>query len=390
MFTSRLHLVSNLSRFTLAAMLGLAASAPVTAMGQNAPPDHDHAAHTAATTAPAGLSLADQVAELKGKVAKLEAALHQGHKQSASGTGGGAASMAPGKQPTGQMGMGTSGRSAMTGTEKGAMGGMSSVSPAQAGGTTGGMDGDQNMMGMMRQMMGKMDQVMGRMGMMDMNMGGSGNMASMPSQRGMSGGGMGMMDDDMMMGRMGGGKQPMGRMQAMSGGGGSGGMGGMAGGGMGKGMMDGDMMMMGMPPAPAMAASALPGFPGASHLYHIGADDFFLNHDQHMTLSTQQRSDLTRAREQALLEKATADRKISEAEQELWTLTAADQPDAAKIEAKVREVEKLRGDQRLGFIRAVGEAAKVLTEEQRKSLLGQLPPQNQRAQPTSGGGMKDM
>jgi Spy/CpxP family protein refolding chaperone len=54
----------------------------------------------------------------------------------------------------------------------------------------------------------------------------------------------------------------------------------------------------------------------------------------------------------------------------LWELTAADQPDAAKIEAKVREVEKLRGDQRLAFIRAVGEAAQVLTDEQRKVLLG--------------------
>ena len=89
-------------------------------------------------------------------------------------------------------------------------------------------------------------------------------------------------------------------------------------------------------------------------------------------------------------EGSRARRGIEGAEQELWTLTASDEPDAAKIEAKVREVEKLRGDQRLGFIRAVGEAAKVLTEEQRKSLLGQLPPQNQRAQPKSGGGMKDM
>ena len=65
---------------------------------------------------------------------------------------------------------------------------------------------------------------------------------------------------------------------------------------------------------------------------------------------------------------------MAQAEQELWQLTAADQPDAAKVEAKIREIEKLRGDERLNFIRAVGEAARLLTPEQTKQLLGQLPP----------------
>lgn len=52
------------------------------------------------------------------------------------------------------------------------------------------------------------------------------------------------------------------------------------------------------------------------------------------------------------------------------TLTSADQPDAAKIEAKVRDIEKLRTDERLSFIRAVGDAAKLLTDDQRKVLTG--------------------
>ena len=73
----------------------------------------------------------------------------------------------------------------------------------------------------------------------------------------------------------------------------------------------------------------------------------------------------------ALTAKASGQRKIEEAEQQLWELTAADQPDAAKLEAKVREVEKLRGDQRMAFIRSVGEAAQVLTDDQRKILIGQ-------------------
>ena len=55
--------------------------------------------------------------------------------------------------------------------------------------------------------------------------------------------------------------------------------------------------------------------------------------------------------------------------------TAVKQQEAAVEQARLEvEIEKLRGDQRLAFIRAVGEAAKVLTPEQIKSLVGQSPP----------------
>jgi hypothetical protein len=169
----------------------------------------------------------------------------------------------------------------------------------------------------------------GGMGMMDMMMGGMGGGQSMP--------GMGAMGDDMdMMGMMG--------------------MGSMGGGSKGMGKMK--------------MAAALPGFPGASHIYHIGATGFFLDHPEHITLSTQQQAKLNRVKQKAMTDKASAQRKIEQAEQELWELTASDEPDAAKIDSKVRAIEKLRGDQRLAFIRAVGEAAKVLSDEQRKALLG--------------------
>ena len=131
------------------------------------------------------------------------------------------------------------------------------------------------------------------------------------------------------------------------------------------GMGDGHGRMAAAPGA--MPQSALPGFPGASHLYHIGATGFFLDHPQHIALTTEQQAGLNKAKEQALLAKSTADRAVEQAEQELWTLTAADQPDAAKIEAKIAEIGKLRGDERLAFIRAVGDASKLLTDEQRKS-----------------------
>lgn len=116
--------------------------------------------------------------------------------------------------------------------------------------------------------------------------------------------------------------------------------------------------------------SALPGFPGTSHLYHVGSTGFFLDHPQHITLSIEQQKRLHPIKELALLDKQSAERKVQEAEQQLWKLTAVEQPDVAQIEMKVREIEKLRADQRLAFIRAVGEAAKVLTEEQVKILLG--------------------
>jgi Spy/CpxP family protein refolding chaperone len=122
--------------------------------------------------------------------------------------------------------------------------------------------------------------------------------------------------------------------------------------------------------AGAMTQSSVPGIPGASRLYHIGASGFFLDHPQHITLTTEQQAGLNKAKEGALLAKKNADRAIEQAEQALWLLTAAEQPDAVQIEAKVREIEKLRGDERVTFIRAVGEASKILTEEQRKILIG--------------------
>jgi Spy/CpxP family protein refolding chaperone len=138
--------------------------------------------------------------------------------------------------------------------------------------------------------------------------------------------------------------------------------------------MAGMMGMGAMGNSPAMTDAALPGFPGASHLYHIGATGFFLDHPEHISLTTDQQVALNKIKDEASLAKSAADRNIEKAEQELAILTAADQPDIAKVEAKVREIAKMAGDQRLAFIRAVGEAAKLLTADQRKSLTGFAPP----------------
>jgi hypothetical protein len=289
--------MSRLALLPLLAALALGLAWPLAGAAQDNAADSGKHRH-GATSADADKDLATQVRALQAKIAKLEAALKQGHQ--------GAPSAAPGPGGMAGMSMGMPGGKKMG---KGMMG-------------MGGMEGM------------KPDEMMKMMQMMEM-MGGMGG-----GKKGM--GGMGMMDMDMdeMMGMMG-----MGSM----------GRSGMK--GMGK----------------MKVASALPGFPGASHIYHIGATGFFLDHPDHIKLTTKQRTALNGLKEKALLAKSSSQRKIDEAEQELWTLTSSDQPDAAKIEAKVRAIEKLRGGQRLAFIRAVGEAAKVLTDERRKALLGMTP-----------------
>lgn len=120
------------------------------------------------------------------------------------------------------------------------------------------------------------------------------------------------------------------------------------------------------------ASSSLPGIPGLSRLYHIGATGFFLNHAEHIALTIKQQAALNRLKQKALLSRSTSQRNISEAEQELWELTGANEPDLAKIQANVETIEKLRGEQRMAFIGSVGAAAKILTDEQRQILLGAM------------------
>lgn len=142
--------------------------------------------------------------------------------------------------------------------------------------------------------------------------------------------------------------------------------------GMGSMMRKRGMGMMGMMRGDSSTAeqSALPGFPGASHIYHIGSTDFFLDHEGHVELTSAQKESLRKLREASELNGAEIDRKIEQAEQELWVLTSSDQPDIGKITSKVKGIGQLNTDNRIAFIRAVGEAAKVLTEKQIKMLVG--------------------
>jgi len=131
-------------------------------------------------------------------------------------------------------------------------------------------------------------------------------------------------------------------------------------------------------PPPGMAgmsgpSSAMPGQPGASHLLHIGSAGFFLNHPQHITLTADQKARLNRLKEKAMLDQASDQRKIDQGEQELYTLTGAEQLDNSKIQAKIAEIERLRAGQRMNFIQAVDEGSNVLTHEQHQALMGTMP-----------------
>jgi hypothetical protein len=169
-------------------------------------------------------------------------------------------------------------------------------------------------------------------------------------------GGMGMMDEGEMGGMSSGGDMGMCCMGEM--------------GRMRSGMMDPGRGMGGM----QGMSSTMPGQPGASHLYHIGSTGFFLDHAKHIALTPEQTMTLNRLKERALLNRTTAQRRIDQVEQDLYILTGADEPDAVKIQAKVAEIEKLRADQRMNFIRAVGEATNVLTHDQHRALLGTMIP----------------
>ena len=196
--------------------------------------------------------------------------------------------------------------------------------------------------------------------MKSMNKMGGVGMGKIGGMKGMSPGSSGQMSG-MGMGMMGQGMGGMGMMSGMKGKKGMMGMGMM---GMNPAMSSDSMAGMDMP-------SALPGFPGASHLYHIGQTGFFLDHPEHITLSDEQQKKLNEIKESALLATSTAEREIAESEQDLWKLTAAAEPDIKKIEAKAKQIAQLQLENRIAFIRSVGKAASVLTKEQRQTLVGE-------------------
>jgi len=114
---------------------------------------------------------------------------------------------------------------------------------------------------------------------------------------------------------------------------------------------DGGMKMkmgiMGRMKGMGQMASSLPGFLGASHIYHVGSTGLFLDHSGHITLTAKQQGPLNEMKQAAFLSQGTFGRQIEEAEQQLWVLTSSD---ATAIEARVGEIAKLSAEKRIAFI----------------------------------------
>jgi hypothetical protein len=98
-----------------------------------------------------------------------------------------------------------------------------------------------------------------------------------------------------------------------------------------------------------------------------------LSHRHELGLTSAQVQGLERIRDDFQRDaiKLDADQRV--AQMDLAALLRADPVDLAKVEAKVREIERLRSDLRIGRIRAVERGKALLTPEQRAKLQALAP-----------------
>lgn len=121
------------------------------------------------------------------------------------------------------------------------------------------------------------------------------------------------------------------------------------------------------------SAGELPAAVGAPHLYHLGAEGFFIERAAALGFTTQQEGKLSAIKEKAERTYGSAQQEIDQAEQELWNLTSVEQPNAAKISDKISEIARLGAEQRMSFVRAVGSAVAVLDDAQRAAVIAAAP-----------------
>jgi Spy/CpxP family protein refolding chaperone len=109
-----------------------------------------------------------------------------------------------------------------------------------------------------------------------------------------------------------------------------------------------------------------------------------LDHRRELGLTPVQVQELERLRTgfQRDAIKLEADQRVAQID--LGTLLGADPVDLAKVEAKVRDIERFRGDLRIARIRAIEQAKAQLTAEQRSRLVSLL---GEPGTPRAGGGV---
>jgi Spy/CpxP family protein refolding chaperone len=104
----------------------------------------------------------------------------------------------------------------------------------------------------------------------------------------------------------------------------------------------------------------------------VGSTGFFLDYAERIALNPDQQATLNQIREEALSHQSAFSRQIQQAEEDLWRLTAIDQPNLSAITSQIKKIESLRSERRVRFIRSIGDAAKVLSTHQREMLLGKV------------------
>jgi LTXXQ motif family protein len=95
---------------------------------------------------------------------------------------------------------------------------------------------------------------------------------------------------------------------------------------------------------------------------------YMLSHREELKLSPEQVRKLEDVRSDFDRGARKNDEDLRRAERELDDLQKSDSVDLKQAEAKVREVERLRADQRIARIRAVEQGKSILTQEQRERL----------------------
>ena len=109
---------------------------------------------------------------------------------------------------------------------------------------------------------------------------------------------------------------------------------------------------------------------------------FMLRNREKLDLSAAQVKNLEQLRNDFQKESIRKDADLRVAEMDLTNLLNGEKTDMAKAEAKVREIERMRGDLRIARIRTIEKGKEQLTADQRKKLQELLAePQSARLQP---------
>ncbi len=157
---------------------------------------------------------------------------------------------------------------------------------------------------------------------------------------------------------------------------------------MGDPMAAGRTRLLGQAPEVG-AAGELPPAAGAPHLYHLGAENFFIERAVALGFTTQQEAQLSAIKEKAERTYGATQQEIDQAERDLWTLTSAEKPNAGRISDKISEIARLGAQQRMDYVRAVGSAVAVLNDAQREAVIASAPAAMPAAGTApAGGGMK--